>query len=993
LGKKRYQVFLSHNSADKPAVERLAEQLLAEGIQPFLDKWNLVPGEPRQEGLEEALDESETCAVFLGPHGPGTWENEEMRVALDHRVRGRLLRVIPVLLPSTTMPRSGELPAFLSRLTWVDFRAELDDAEAFWRLLCGIRGEAPGPSRSWGAAGTPAPSSRQPRPPYPGLTPFTTDDAKFFHGRDALTRRLVACLHGERLLVIGGRSGTGKSSLIHAGLLPAIDKGEVPGSETWTIVHSRPGNDPLRRLMFALSKRFPDDELDLERFDALPEAMQADAQALANEIKRLSPSHILMIADQCEQVFDSRVPVAICRAFFANLAKASDSAQANATVVLVVRNDFLESVLDICRHFYASAEIRPLIVHPMSEDETWEAITTPAQQTNLIFEGALDSIIMKEMKTPNLALPLLQRALRELWEQRKGNVLTIKSYTDMKGVAGSIARWAESIYSTLNLGEQELARRILLKLVQPGRKAENDIRRRIRLDELNIKPEYSFKVESVVTFLIKRSILIADIDESSKDHRVVEIAHDALLHSWPRFQQWLADSRNSMIAQDRLRERADAWREFDEDSGSLLRGKELAYFEKWSCRETDEVNPALRDYLDRSLENRRIEAGEHKVLMELLPERAKVHDRVDSDNRQVIPFGVPLRQWQPNLDPPGALLRAQFGVVPFHGREKELQDLHNWCHSAARVAIRLYTAAGGAGKTRLALELALQLRNGGWWTGFVTAEGLRYPERMMPALARPGGKVLLVVDYAEVQNPFLIFLLRELYQIDRGPIRLLLLARAALDWWKQLKSEPGGVGGLLSGPATSRHALAPFIDSPQARADSYRVAAQAFAAQLQAAVPTAVPDDLDAHYYQKPLLLHMRALIDLEGENTVRSGEGILDRILHRERRYWETRAADHGLPAEISPGIGRAMAAITMGGGINSEAEAVKMLRSMRFFADQPAAVLTAVARLLHEAYPGERWIEPVQPDLLGEHLVQRELEDGADELFDLVLGPKSGG
>lgn len=145
---KRFHVFLSHHSADRPVVQRIAEKLLAEGIKPFFDIWNLIPGDPWQEALEKALDESENCAVFSGPHGPGTWENEEMRVALDLRTRGHMLRVIPVLLPGTAMPERAKLPAFLSRLTWVDFRPGLEDSEGFRRLLCGIRGEEPGPPPS-----------------------------------------------------------------------------------------------------------------------------------------------------------------------------------------------------------------------------------------------------------------------------------------------------------------------------------------------------------------------------------------------------------------------------------------------------------------------------------------------------------------------------------------------------------------------------------------------------------------------------------------------------------------------------------------------------------------------------------------------------------------------------------------------------------------------------------------------------------------------------
>jgi hypothetical protein len=140
-----YDVFLSHNGKDKPEVERLAKRLEDDaGLKPFLDKWLLIPGDPWQERLEEALDQSRTFAVFLGPNGTGPWENEEMRAALTERVSDRSRRVIPVLLPGANPKDDKLLPRFLRRLTWVDFRNSLADADAFARLIAGIEGKPPG---------------------------------------------------------------------------------------------------------------------------------------------------------------------------------------------------------------------------------------------------------------------------------------------------------------------------------------------------------------------------------------------------------------------------------------------------------------------------------------------------------------------------------------------------------------------------------------------------------------------------------------------------------------------------------------------------------------------------------------------------------------------------------------------------------------------------------------------------------------------------------
>lgn len=359
------------------------------------------------------------------------------------------------------------------------------------------------------------------------------------------------------------------------------------------------------------------------------------------------------------------------------------------------------------------------------------------------------------------------------------------------------------------------------------------------------------------------------------------------------------------------------------------------------------------------------------------------------------PLVLRQQQWKEKKDPPGALLRAEFGLVPFHGREAEMEDLRAWCLSEDPVRIRLYTGPGGMGKTRLALEVAHRLRKEHWRTGFLEPEAVTSPEEVWAQISRPGGRVLVILDYAETRRDLLIPLLRGLYECETndGPYRVILLARAALDWWEQLKTERHGVGSLLSSVATSRHSLSSLAFSPPERLRSYNLATDAFSQRLARAHPGAPPQDLSADYFERVLLLHMSALIAVEGgKEKVRGEDGILDQILYRERRHWRERVKDAGLPATFAKGVGRAMAAITLGGGVADEDEAVEVLRGLSFFTGQTGDTLSRTARLLHECYPGPRWIEPVLPDLLGEHLVQRELEAGADELLDLTLGPRSG-
>lgn len=138
-------VFLSHNSADKPAIEALAFRLRAAGIDPWLDKWNLIPGNPWQADIEQALEQCKNCVVFIGLSGMGPWHHEEMRALINRRVAEKNgFRVVPVLLPGAKRDKRGSLPTFLTATTWVEFRDTLDDDEAFHRLVAGIKGIAPG---------------------------------------------------------------------------------------------------------------------------------------------------------------------------------------------------------------------------------------------------------------------------------------------------------------------------------------------------------------------------------------------------------------------------------------------------------------------------------------------------------------------------------------------------------------------------------------------------------------------------------------------------------------------------------------------------------------------------------------------------------------------------------------------------------------------------------------------------------------------------------
>lgn len=592
----QYDVFLSHNSADKSAVEYLAQKLQEAGLVPFLDKWHLIPGEPWQEALEEALDHSRTCAVFLGLTGLGPWENEEMRAVLEERVRTPDFRVIPVLLPDTQMPERGRLPRFLSRLTWVDFRKGLiKDEDAFYRLTCGIRGIPPGAP---GDGRLPAEDVC----PYRGLQPFQGEHAEFFFGREALTQWLVEGLRGSRFLAVIGPSGSGKSSVVRAGLIPTLRQGALPESEMWTILVMTPGARPLEELAAHLAPLLDREGDHVARMLQLQDQLQADQRTLHAAVRlalvEKDPSTcVLIIVDQFEELFTLCQDEEERQRFLDNLLYASGIAQGRTMVVIAMRADF-----------YARAAAYPeladrmadhqVLVTPMEETELRQAIEAPAQRVDLTFDnGLVDTVLADVLGAPG-ALPLMEHALLELWRRRQGQRLTFAAYWETGGVGGAIARRAEEEYGALPQEQRETARRILLRLVQPGEGTE-DTRRRATFSELIPRSEQASVVEAVIERLADARLLTTSRDTVTGEEQV-DVAHEALIRGWPRLQRWIDEDRTALRTHRRLTDAALEWEQHRRDESYVYRGVRLAEAEDWRSEHEDELNQLEREFLDTS---------------------------------------------------------------------------------------------------------------------------------------------------------------------------------------------------------------------------------------------------------------------------------------------------------------------------------------------------------------------------------------------------------
>jgi hypothetical protein len=337
-------------------------------------------------------------------------------------------------------------------------------------------------------------------------------------------------------------------------------------------------------------------------------------------------------------------------------------------------------------------------------------------------------------------------------------------------------------------------------------------------------------------------------------------------------------------------------------------------------------------------------------------------------------LSLPGRRWSIDTYAPSALLRAAYQVVDFEGRHQELRDLVAWCNGAGRVGVRLYTGAGGMGKTRLMIELCRRVADDEWQAGFLDAQPSALPPSWASDLASSRQSTLVVIDYAETKEQETLDLLAAAADLQSGRLRCVLLARAAADWWPKLKRTMGSVGDLLNGPATTTYRLAPLATEPTDRPDVVRRAFDRFSAVLDTRHDPPAGLFTGVHF-ERVLFLHLAALSAAVDGVAGHSEQTLLDAALRREQAFWDEGVRAIGQGVLAGRPIMQAAAVATLAGRVQTPAQAVDLLRHCPLLSDQPLAVLDDLAELLHRLYPGTAWLEGVQPDVLGEHLVNQAL------------------
>ena len=432
--------------------------------------------------------------------------------------------------------------------------------------------------------------------PYQGLSAFGEEDADFFFGQEKFVNNLVEVTHKQPLVAVVGPSGSGKSSVVYAGLIPKLRK-----EGSWLIEAFRPGKEPFLPLASALVRQL---EPEAGETQQLREAVglagdfqngRITLQQVVSRILERNPGkRLLLVADQFEELY-TLCQVKEEQERFANELLTA-IAQENITLVLTLRADFYGYVLSYRPFRDALQEYTPQLLSSMKREELQQAIELPAQKLEVELEPQLTQRILDDVGEEPGKLPLLEFALTRLWEKQINRELTHQAYEEIGGVKKAIANHAEKIYQKLNETEKKQAQRIFVQLVRPGEGTE-DTRR------IATRAEVGEDNWNLVSYLAGyQARLVVTGRQEPQD--TVEVVHEALIREWGTLRELINANRQFRTWQERLKVALQEWKNNNHDAGGLLRGASLTVAEDWLRQRAGEMTQEERDFIQVSVKER-----------------------------------------------------------------------------------------------------------------------------------------------------------------------------------------------------------------------------------------------------------------------------------------------------------------------------------------------------------------------------------------------------
>jgi WD40 repeat protein len=615
-------IFISHSSTDNAYVQRLTADLRHVGIPIWVDHQELKPGTRNWEKAIRAALKKSRALIYIGSlkARESDYVQDELSIA---EMEGC------TLLAAWAIGEDGHwldcVPLGYGKLQYVDMRGE--KYESGLKDLLTVLSDVPPrpvspppieapPSKTKALDETPdlaAPPETKPitdiplRNPYKALDAFTEANAPDFFGRD----ELIATLHQRieafpSFLAVIGASGSGKSSVVMAGLIPRL-KTDHPD---WIILPPvKPGAHPVEALAIVLQKAyFPQGSVSAVREDL----ETADTRGLlvrTGAIPRPPKARVAVFVDQFEEVFTQAVSEAEREQFIHLLTTVVAELASAVTVLLTLRADFYDRIL-------GDSELGRLIkehgepVLPMSITDLKQTIERPAELVGLKFDDGLVADLVFETRDQVGALPLLQFTLDQLFQQRDGVSLTRSAYERLGGVQGAISKQAEDTFDTLDTEEQRLARGLFLRLIEPGATEQDTTRRRAPLRELTLTdPAQTERLRQVADTFVKARLLTTD---TAVGEDTIEVSHEALIREWPRLKAWLNSAREDVLLMKRIAADANEWATKGKSEDALYRGRRLRDAQDWASNNAPSLQESAFIAASEAAEEAQIAAEEQR---------------------------------------------------------------------------------------------------------------------------------------------------------------------------------------------------------------------------------------------------------------------------------------------------------------------------------------------------------------------------------------------
>ena len=524
---------------------------------------------------------------------------------------GLVRRQLEDQIPAPSSIRSS-VPTWLDELV---ARATAKDPAARFGSVGELRAVATGSTGSDPAAlsrssATATYIGSEGRNPFKALRAFTEADAADFHGRDRLVSRFVSLIQQQgvagRLVAAVGPSGSGKSSVIRAGLLPALRRGAVDGSADWFLTTMMPGAQPFEELEAALTR------IAAAPPGPLVEMMAADARGIGRATKQVLPdetSELVLLIDQFEELFTLVDDDAARERFIEGLIAALRDPRSRLRVIVTIRADFWDRPLNH-PSLAGLLDGASVVVPPLDPDELERAIVDPVVAQGMDYEPGLVARIAADVADQPGALPLLQYTLTQLFDTSVSGLLTAAAYDELGGITGALAGRADEVHERLDEDARAATRRMFGRLITLGEGTE-DTRRRVTLDDLGSDPAMARTVDAYGA----ARLLTFDRHPTTSEP-TVEVGHEAVIRQWPRLRVWLAEDRDNLRIQHHLTASASAWDEQGRDEGELYRGLRLGAVDRWTETATPVLTSVETEFLDAS---RRLQDDEESA------ERARLH--------------------------------------------------------------------------------------------------------------------------------------------------------------------------------------------------------------------------------------------------------------------------------------------------------------------------------------------------------------------------------